>query len=131
MNNALTSGTSACTRTAPNAITLSVPMSLACSGAHRAIPSFPTRRTSDLTQAAGSTVTSGAVTIIAADVDLQGTVNAGRSEERRVGKEWRERRGAEDERKKYKLTNTELNNVTTTGTGAVGPGTDTGGITIG
>src|SRR5436190_4821005 len=131
MNNALTSGTSACTRTAPNAITLSVPMSLACSGAHRAIPSFPTRRTSDLTQAAGSTVTSGAVTIIAADIDLQGTVNAGGAAETLWARLPHEEIVCGLPSEQYNLTNTELSNVSTTGTVRIGQATYTGGITIG
>jgi hypothetical protein len=83
------------------------------------------------TQAAGSSVTSGAATIIAADVNLQGTLNAGAAAVTLRPGLLTETIGVEDASKQFSLTNAELSNITTTGTVTVGQNTNTGGITIG
>src|SRR5207247_6248831 len=80
---------------------------------------------------AGSAVASGAVTITAQDIDLQGTVNAGAAAVTLRPGLLTETIGVEDASKQFSLTNTELSNVITTGTVTIGQATNTGGITIG
>src|SRR5207247_2342216 len=115
----------------PNGITLSVPSSVATTGAYSATADNDSNGTGVYTQAAGSTVTSGAATIIAADVVLQGTVNAGAAAVTLRPGQLTETIGVEDASKQFSLTNAELGNVTTTGVVTVGIATNTGGITIG
>src|SRR5207247_1619598 len=115
----------------PNGITLSVPSSVATTGAYSATADNDSNGTGVYTQAAGSTVTSGAVTIIAADVDLQGTVNAGAAAVTLRPGLLAETIGVEDASKQFSLTNTEDRKSVAKGKGVIGRGTNTGEITIG
>ena len=104
---------------------------MATTGAYAATADNDLNGTGVYTQAAGSSVSSGAATIIAADIDLQGTLNAGAAAVTLRPGLLATTIGVEDASKQFSLTNAELNNITTTGTVTIGQNTNTGGITIG
>ena len=131
VNNALSSGSGLITLRAPNGITLSGTGSVATTGGYTATADNDLNGTGVYTQGAGSSVSSGAATIIAADVDLQGTINAGSAAVTLRPGLLATTIGVEDGSRQFSVTNAELSNVTTTGVVTVGSGTNTGGITIG
>ncbi|HEV8530022.1 MAG TPA: filamentous hemagglutinin N-terminal domain-containing protein, partial [Methylomirabilota bacterium] len=132
-NETITSGSGAINLTAANGITLSgANADVTTTGAYTANADSDSNGTGVYSQNnVGSAVSSGAATIVAADVVLQGTLNAGAAAVTLRPGLLTETIGVEDASKQFSLTNTELSNVTTTGSVTVGIGTNTGGITIG
>ena len=133
VSNAISSGTGAIALTAANGITLSgANADVTTTGAYTANADSDSNGTGAYAQNnAGSAVSSGAVTITAQDIDLQGTVNAGAAAVTLRPGAVATTIGVEDASKQFSLTNAELSNITTTGTVTIGQNTNTGGITIG
>ncbi len=108
-NDAVTSGSGAISLTAANGITLSgANADVTTTGAYTANADSDSNGTGVYSQNnAGSAVSSGAATIIAADVDLQGTLNAGAAAVTLRPGLLTETIGVEDASKQFSLTNAE------------------------
>ena len=131
-NDALTSGSGAVTLTARNGVTLSgAAADVTTTGAYTVNADSDSNGTGTYTQNnAGSAVSSGAVTITAQDIDLVGTINAGSGAVTLKPAAAATTIGVEDASKTFKLTDTELDNITTTFM-TIGSSASAGGITIG
>ena len=129
---AITSGSGAVSLSAQNGISLNAGSGVTTTGTYGANADSEANGTGTYAQAAGVAVASGAATITAADVDLQGTIAAGAANVNFVTSTPGATIGIGDTGRNFNLSDAELDNVATTGVVNIGTtATNTGGVWIG